>query len=117
MIDPRRATTAVLTALLMLWTGSMSEASHHDIVSGRIPGGPIIAQHACGASERHIPIERVHPCVICAQASQRVSTPPVFFTPEQMVFVIVVDPGSPRGQHSTLAYLFSGKRGPPLRSL
>ncbi len=116
-MSARHNLTAILTALVVLWTGTLMEIAHHDFVPGEGSSVPSFAPHTCGATERHIPLARVHPCIICAQGHQRVSTPPAEFVPEQIIIVAPANLECAQGQPASIAYLFSGKRGPPSRTV
>jgi len=54
--------------------GLLGEALHHEALAVRLSADPVVAPHRCGDRERHIPLDRLHPCTLCTGFSQRVST-------------------------------------------
>jgi hypothetical protein len=113
MTVPFRTISALLVAASFLWTAVLTELAHQDLPEGVSLSCPVLMQHACGSHERHIPLDDLQQCNVCAQGSQRHSTPPVPLLPER--YSTVSPAASPilTDRLVSIAYLFSGKRGPP----
>ncbi len=108
-----RTITAVFTVLALLWTSLLLERAHSDFVPGGVKNDPVLTQHTCGATERHIPLSKLHPCIVCALGWHRAATPPAVYLPPGLspisaAYFSVLD-----GHPHRIDYIFSGKRGPP----
>ena len=68
----RRTTVVVLLAAYAA-AGFLMETQHSDAVS--LKADPALVPHTCGERENHVPLDQTHSCAVCAQSSQRVSTP------------------------------------------
>lgn len=109
--SPRRSMALLLLAVQFV--GGLGIPWHTHAFALRLVDDPILAAHECGEQEHHIPLDSLHPCVICGQLYQR-STLPV----ESMDFTAVhcrtaglydiAIPPVIAGDH-----LFPEKRGPP----
>jgi hypothetical protein len=108
-----RKSGVVLTVLTFVWTSLLMELAHRDLESGIGATGPVFDQHSCGAVEHHVPISQLHQCIICAQGSQRVSTPPSTFIGESNFIALQAVIPLFTSRPVLMSYLFSGKRGPP----
>lgn len=109
-----------ITAILLfgyVLAGALLEIAHnhgHDI--------PLYAQHTlaahdCGAHERHVPLGKIHDCLICTHSTQRVAAetaPHIVTDPSFTCFAAVPDFIELPGEADIL---HSGKRGPPSRLL
>jgi len=108
----RRITTLMVVAAFSL-TGPLQELEHRHVNSGNPLSGAALTSHACGAKERHIPLDRIHQCAACAQKTQRVSTP---FTSAVAIAFSGISPVGPPGRLGfpvVCAHLIPQKRGPP----
>ena len=110
---PRRR-IALFILVAYIATGFLLESAHHDdFVFGS--GSPqTVTTHTCGAHEIHIPLDSLHPCLACSQASQRISTPALSFVPDSETFQCLTLIPSLDEQYLSTDYLYTGKRGPPL---
>jgi hypothetical protein len=86
---------------------------HTHVVALRLDSDPILSTHECGPQERHIPIDSIHPCVLCWQLHQRVSLP-VEYANAAMLLAAAAD----RSDLSVSPvipcdHFFPQKRGPP----
>jgi len=103
-------------ALLLLGiqlAGGIGVLGHTHAFALRLVADPVLAAHACGEQERHVPLDSIHPCVICWQLYQRVSLPVEsthLFTVHGVTTGLCTIPVPPviAGDH-----LFPEKRGPP----
>ena len=114
MIRQLSRTTAFGAILLLLITSPLIEIAHQDAILGGSGSGAAFTQHMCGDRERHIPLDQLHGCTVCAQQTQRISTlpsPPLSITSSVIFFAGLPDQ---LGDPTCASYLFSGKRGPPL---
>ena len=65
-------------ALLLLgiqMVGGLGILGHSHAFALRLVADPVLAAHECGEQEHHIPLDSIHPCVICWQLYQRLSVP------------------------------------------
>jgi hypothetical protein len=93
--------------------GGLGVFGHTHVFALRLVSDPALAAHECGDQERHIPLDSIHPCVICWQLHQRLSLP-VESTDFSAVHGVTAGlctipiPPVIAGDH-----LFPEKRGPP----
>jgi hypothetical protein len=109
-----RQRTAFCVLVAYIVTGLLVEVTHHDAVALSLGSHPVVASHECGAHEVHIPLDRLHPCLACFQASHRVSTPASSFILDAEFSICQTAIPFPDEQFHPADYLFTGKRGPPL---
>jgi hypothetical protein len=109
-----RQRTALFVLLAYILTGLFLEVAHHDDISLGSGSPQALTTHACGAHEIHVPLDNLHPCLACYQASQRVSTPAASFIPDAGTFLSLAVISNPDEQFLSTDYLYTGKRGPPL---
>jgi hypothetical protein len=93
--------------------GALGVFGHTHAFALRLVADPALADHVCGEQERHIPLDSIHPCVICWQLSQRVSLPVdsthLFAVHDVAAGLCTISiPPVIAGDH-----LFPEKRGPP----
>jgi hypothetical protein len=72
--DSLRRSIAVLLLGVQL-VGGLGVLGHTHAFALRLVADPALAAHECGEQEHHIPLDSIHPCVICWQLYQRVSVP------------------------------------------
>ena len=108
-----RRHTAVLLLFAYVASGFILEVVHHDHLGLVLHPHPVLSTHDCGAIDDHPSLDGIHPCPICLQAAQRISTPATSYMPagDRMLCIIRV-PGSPISSWST-GDLHPRKRGPP----
>jgi hypothetical protein len=69
----RHAVMRVLLAV-NLAAGLLGEMLHHEQIALRLSADTVVVPHGCGARERHIPLDNLHPCALCLSYSHRVFT-------------------------------------------
>ena len=108
---------AVARVLLVAYVvaGSLIEVGHHDVHDISLNAIPGVAAHECGATEIHVPLDKWHDCLACSQSAVRVATAAAQIPTTGAQFVYLGN--LPLGTEPTLQadFLYSGKRGPPLR--
>lgn len=56
-------------------TGPLVDLIHRDAPSLRFTPIACLDTHGCGQKEKHIPLDGIHQCAVCAQSSQRFAVP------------------------------------------
>jgi hypothetical protein len=56
-------------------TGPLVDLIHRDASSSRIAPIAGVDAHGCGEKEKHIPIDGIHQCAVCAESNQRLAVP------------------------------------------
>lgn len=108
-----RHTAARLILAANVATGLLGEALHHEALAVWLSANPSVSPHGCGEKERHVPLDRLHPCTLCTGYSQRVFTA----VPPQAVAAparILLGTFAPRSDDTLSADLpVHHTRGPP----
>lgn len=106
---------AILTAYVL--SGVLLEVAHRDIHDFVLNTTPTLSNHECGANEIHIPLDKRHDCLACAQSTQRLAFSATKVPAAALQFECHVR--LPVCAERTLQtdFLHTGKRGPPLLSL
>jgi len=87
---------------------------HHHTFAIRLTAEAGVTTHACGAFERHIPLDSIHGCFTCWQSSQRQSTPAEGVSAGYARIVADVVPELRLRQPRSFSWLLPDKRGPPV---
>jgi hypothetical protein len=56
-------------------TGPLLDLLHRDALACLAGGPASVATHGCAGTERHLPLDRIHGCSLCAQSGQRCAVP------------------------------------------
>lgn len=107
----RRGIALLLMGAQLL--GGSGILGHTHAFALRLVADPFLAAHECGEQEHHIPLDRIHPCVVCGQLYQRLSLPldPADSSPVHSVTAGLCNPAVP--PVVVRDHLFPEKRGPP----
>ena len=109
----RICSTLVSWLLLACAVASVLPPAHHHGLDGALPGESAISLHACGALERHVPLESFEQCPACRLSMQRMGFPVSPDAPSLTVDVVgAVIPFTCDVPRSSFL-LLPDRRGPP----
>jgi hypothetical protein len=113
---PSRIHKAISRFLVVCYVlaGVLLEVGHHDQHELGTDPHPSFAAHGCGAHEVHLPLDKRHDCLACAQSTVRLGVAGIVLTPDCLQPLFVGDFSTEAGNTQCRSSLTPDQRGPPL---
>lgn len=108
-----RNTVARFILAAYVAAGILLEVGHHDLHDIPLCAKPAVASHTCGEREIHIPLDKGHDCLACAQSTQRLSVEAATYLGIRETPICLASIPLVHEQLLETDFIHSGKRGPP----
>jgi len=94
-------------------SGMVVGMDHHGGTALILQHAPLITSHTCGENERHVPLEKLHPCPMCSLSSDRAFPTHGTQAAQPAGTESLLGPARSQPYQKPVHHFSSGKRGPP----